>query len=717
MDKAAKLFPPLTPLKLADLVGLTEKPFVQDLKNLYDTNREMKRIIDMSIKVEGFPRQTGIHAAGVIICKDPTYNHIPMAIAKKEKASTSHKVRVADDFATTTQFDMGECEELGLLKMDFLGLRTLTDIQNAIDIIKEIHNKEIDFYSFEYDSKKVFDLIGEGDTHAVFQLESEGMKRFMKDLKPTCLEDIIAGVALYRPGPMDNIKQYIKGKHNPKTIKYDTPMLSSILDVTYGIMVYQEQVIQVAQKLAGYAVSHGDELRAMIGKKKTYLFPKERQTFVHGNEKRKINGCVKNGVPEAVANKIWDDIVKFGDYAFNKSHATAYAYLAYQTAYLKTFYLVEYIAAVLNNRIGKIEDIANYLHYLKTKNIKILPPCINKSMGKFSVENGAIRIGLMALKNVGSVIIDQIIAERKKGGLFTDFEDFIVRMSFVTINKRILEGLILTGAFDCFKKHRSQLMQVYAMVVDKTAKDRDARNSGQISLFETFADPAIKVAYPNIKEYPLRDKLEYEKECAGVYISGHPLEEFEEFLNGFEYNSTHLNFEVDDENEGDDSRIKDGEKIALGGMLVDAQKRFSKAGNEFGIAKLEDMFGSSEILLSGRILNQYRKVFESGNAVRVYGSVNYRDDKPTFWVDSIEFAKRDNIIPKQKICFYFDITIKAVYNELLDILTAYPGIDETYVKSTHDNKLYKLEQTITISQTLLLEIAGLIGKDSYRIRK
>jgi len=524
---------------------------------------------------------------------------------------------------------------------------------------------------------------------------------------------------------MDNIGVYTRGKHDSKSIKYAHPLLEKILDVTYGVMVYQEQVIKAAQVLAGYSVSAGDELRAMISKKKMHLFDAERQVFVKGDEKRKIAGCVANGVSEQIANKIFDDIVKFGDYAFNKSHATAYAYLAYQTAYLKTHHTVEYITAVLNNRINNIDDIANYLRYLKNKNITVLPPCINKSKAKFSVENGAVRIGLAAIKNIGAGIIAQIINERDTNGDFKDFEDFVKRLSFITINKRIFEGFIQTGTFDCFKKYRSQLMLVFETVVAQNAKDNAARQTGQLSLFDN-ADfgMQIKTDYPNILEYSLGDKLRREKECAGVYLTGHPLEEYAEFLSTFSYNSSHFEKAMVSSSENDESEhsaseqnpLSDNQRVSLGGMFTSAQKRFSKAGHEFGIAKLEDLLGSVEVMISGRSLNKYRELFVSDNLVHVGGVINYRDDKPTFWIDEIKPVGKNALnIPVKKICFYFDVTNKELLNEISDICLAYKGNDETYIRSSHDNKLYPLKLDINICNPFLTEIQGLLGKDGYKI--
>jgi len=739
MDRYAKLFPSLSTLPLSMLIGLKKDKdnrdvSVSDLKELYEHDPSVKQIFDMAIKVEGFPRQTGIHPAGVIICRDPIYQHIPLAIASPKLAvasavSDKKDAKKSDDFIVTTQFDMNECEQLGLLKMDFLGLRTLTDIKNALDMIAKSTDKKIDFYSMEYNNKAVFDMIGEGDTVGVFQLESAGMTRFMVDLKPNCLEDIIAGVSLFRPGPMDYIPNYVANKRNPKQIKYDHPMLESILNVTYGVMVYQEQVIQVAQQLAGYSVARADVLRAIIGKKKMELLDAERKFFIYGDKNQGIIGAINNGVNGSVATKIFDDIVKFGNYAFNKSHATAYAYVAYQTAFLKKYYPVEYIASVLNNRIGKITDIAYYLRYAKQKGVTVLPPDINYSNAFFSVENGAIRIGLSAIKNVGLSIIDHITKEREQNGYFSDFDDFITRMSFITINKRVLEGFILTGVFDGFGIARAVLMLGYEMIMARATKDREASESGQFSMFD---NPALtiktKTEYPKAEEYGLWEKLKHEKEIAGIYLTGHPLENYADFLSGFNYNSSHfLNFnegmsndaELNNTNSEDNDNIsylQNDQKITLGGMLIEANKRFTKLGRELGVGKLEDLHGTIEVFLSGHILNKYREHFVKDQLVTLSGNVRLRDDGATFWINEVSLLNpTGREINRKKICFYCDKKDETLVDELQEILLAYPGHDETYIKSTHDNKVYALDIPTQICNAMLMEIEGLLGNEGYKI--
>lgn len=724
VEKITKLIPFMMGKKtIGHLLGLKPgkdgepSPVIPELKEMYETETLTRSILDMAMKIEGMPRQTGMHAAGVIICKDPIYEHIPLA-----KSS---------DNIVTTEFNMNECEELGLLKMDFLGLRTLTDIKKAVDIIKKTQGKTIDFYDMEYDDAGVFELIGEGDTHAVFQLESEGMKRFMRDLKPTCLEDIIAGISLYRPGPMDKIPDYVAGKKNAEKVHYDHDLLRSILDVTYGVMVYQEQVMKTVQVLAGYSMGRADELRRIMSKKKMDKMAAERQVFLFGLEAKNnkgiaIKGAVNNGVPEHTANKIFNDMVSFASYAFNKSHAAAYAYLAYQTAYLKRYYTVEFIAAVLNNRITSIDEIKNYLSYLKEKNIAVLPPDINKSGVEFTVENGAIRIGMAAIKNVGTAVIEEIVKERESNGEFTDFVQFVERMNGVTLNKKLLESLIYAGTFDCFKRNRSQLIQVYESVLDRAGKDKAAAMRGQFSFFD---DPALKkidkFEYPSVKEFSLADKMKYEKEVTGVYLTGHPLDEYKDYLKNFKYNSSHFSVKTDEEGEiqFDDSvkenAVRDGMSITLGGMLIEATKRITKTGKDLGIGKLEDLYGTVEVLCSSHVLVKAKDVWQKDKLVTISGKVKERDGTFNLWIDSIEEFKggRKEIEPPKKICFYisFKNDDETLIDKIEEILNVYPGEDLTYVKNTDENKIFSLGIKTKINDYLINELTGLLGADRIKI--
>ena len=711
VEKITKLIPGMMGKKhLPHILGLQKwkdnepSPVIGELVEMYENNDMARVILDMAMKIEGMPRQTGMHAAGVIICRDPISDHVPMA-------KTS-------DGNITTEFNMIECEELGLLKMDFLGLRTLTDIKKAVDIIKVTQGVELDFYNMEYDDEGVYKLIGDGDTHAVFQLESEGMKKFMRDLKPSCLEDIIAGISLYRPGPMDKIDEYVFNKKNPDKIKYDHPLCKPILEVSYGIMVYQEQVMQMVQALGGYTLGRADNVRRMMSKKKVDAMEKEREVFVHGTVDHgvEIPGCVKNGVPESVANKIYDDMIAFASYAFNKSHAAAYAYLAYQTAYLKCYYPVEFITAVLNNRITSIDEIRNYLSYLKERDVTVLPPSINKSFAEFSVENGAVRTGLAAIKNVGRGVIEDIVKERARGGEFTDFVQFVKRTE--NLNKRMLGSLIYAGAFDCFGKTRSQFIAVYESVMDRVSKDKAARLKGQFSFFDISDDCARldSFEYPQMREYPLGVKLAKEKEVAGVYLTGHPLEEFTGHLRKFEYNSSNIRGE-EDEN-GEMRGLKDDAAVKLGGMLIEAEKKITKSGKEIAIGKLEDLYGTVDIMLTGFMYKRLKDVFVKDTMVTVTGKIKNREDSVTVWAESIEPWKDVKPeTPPKMICFYmsFNNSDPSVMDNLQEILSAYPGRDETYCKNLDDGKLYPLGIKVSASDSLVNEARGLLGANGVKV--
>lgn len=718
VDKITKLMPKLMGKNhIGHLIGLLPgkegqpNPVIPELKEMYEHDPMTKRIVDMAMEIEGMPRQTGMHAAGVIICRDPISDHVPMAMSSEG--------------IVTTQFNMTECEELGLLKMDFLGLRTLTDIKKAIDLVKLTKGIELDFYhNMDYDDEGVFQLIGEGDTHAVFQLESEGMKKFMRDLKPSSLEDIIAGISLYRPGPMDKIDIYVHNKKHPEAIRYDTPLLEPILKVTYGIMVYQEQVMQIVRELAGYSLGRADNVRRMMSKKKHDAMEKEREVFLNGtvdNKGVKVPGAIANGVAAAVANKIYDDMISFASYAFNKSHAAAYAYLAYQTAYLKRYHTVEFVTAVLNNRITSIEEITNYLSYLKERNIGVLPPNINKSYADFTVEDGAVRIGMAAIKNVGSGIINEIVAERDAHGEFTDFVQFVERMASVTLNKKMLESLIYAGTFDCFGKARSQLIAVYETVMDRAAKDNQAKVRGQFSFFDTMDAGQDDFKYPDMKEYALAEKLKKEKEVSGVYLTGHPLEEYSEHLKTYQYNSSMFKGgdEPAEEEAVDGAGLADDTVVTVGGMLIEADKRITKNNKELGVGKLEDLYGTIDLVVSPFRLQTLKPVWQKDKLVSVTGKVKNKDGFVNLWVDRVEpwDSVRPTEIKKRKICFYvsFGQSDARIMDRIQDILLVYPGSDESYVKNLDDNKLYPLGIEVRINDIMLNELYGVVGEGNIKI--
>ncbi len=719
VDKITKLMPKMMGKNhIGHLLGLEkpkkadENPVIPDLVELYQNDEMVHKILDMAMEIEGMPRQTGMHAAGVIICRDPIAEHVPMA-----KSSEG---------IVTTQFNMIECEELGLLKMDFLGLRTLTDISKAVKYVKQTRGVDLDFYSgaIGYDDQPTYRLIGEGDTHAVFQLESDGMKKFMRDLRPTTLEEIIAGISLYRPGPMDKIDIYIENKHNPDKIIYDHALLEPTLKVTYGIMVYQEQVMRIVQDIAGYTLGRADEVRRMMSKKKHEKMEKERKVFLHGysDEKVTIKGALANGVPEDVANKIYDDMSTFASYAFNKSHAAAYAHLSYQTAYLKCYYTVEFITAVLNNRINSIEEISNYLNYLKEHGYGVRPPNINRSFAEYSVEDGCVRIGMAGIKNVGVAAVENIVAEREANGEFKDFYDFVKRMKTAMINKKQLESLIYAGTFDCFGLHRSQLINKYEEILDRVSRDYKNSLSGQISIFDT-EKVEEKIEYPVMDEYDTATKLEKEKEVAGVYLTGHPLDEYKSHLKNYKHNTGMLNEKREEVAIYGDAEetylVPEDSMVTLGGMLVEATKKVSKkSGKEFGVGKLEDLYGTVELMLGGFKMSQYKKLFVKDRLVTITGKVRHREEGATISVERIEPWENVKQKASKKICIYISFieSDADIMDRIRDVLDVYPGDDEAYLKNIDDGTLYALkENPVDVSDSFLTELCGIVGEKNIKV--
>ena len=631
-DKITKEIPLKTPEGVKAPVlryyfGQTGKPenekfILPSLKNLYDSDELAKKVIDMAMKLEGFPRNTSTHASGVLIAPDRIDNFVPLS-------------RNGEDI--TTQCDMVELESLGLLKMDFLGLRTLTDIDKAVKYIKQNHGVEINFDDFEYDDPKVYDIMGTGNTDAIFQLESGGMKKFFKELKPTGMEDIIAGIALYRPGPMDSIPKYLHNKQNPDKIVYAHPLLENILNVTYGCIVYQEQVMKVFQVLAGYSLGQADNVRRIMGKKKVDQMPLEREKFIFGvndpSGKKDIPGCLKRGVPQNVAEEVFAEMASFASYAFNKSHAAGYAYLTYQTAYLKCYYEVEFLAAVLNNRITNLDEIKKYVTHARQEKIEVLPPDINKSATYFSVENGKIRFGIGALKNVGLYVVDSIIEERERGGEFKSFEDFIKRGTNQALNKKCLDSLILSGAFDGFGHTRASLMSCYQNLVDRIMKDRKSRESGQFSLFDDETTVSDNFQYPDIKEYNKETKLKFEKDIMGVYISGHPLNDYIDKYKSFTLTSEQLHPEMaSDEYAGEMAEylIEDGTPVICGGILISVKKHITKKGKqEMAMVTLEDIYGTIDILVFPKVFSIIKDKLVEDSLVTIVGKVSIRENEAT----------------------------------------------------------------------------------------
>jgi len=585
--------------------GRDETKMVKELVEKYEENPEYKRIFDLAMKIEGMPRDRGKHAAGVIICAEPVEERIALT-------------RNGDDIMT--QFDMNECEKLGLLKMDFLALKTLTDIDFACRYIKAAANKTIDFSTCVYDDKGVYEMIGEGNTDTVFQLESGGMKDFMKKLKPDCLEDIIAGVALYRPGPMDYIPRFIRNKQNPSQIDYRHEKLVDILTPTYGVFVYQEQAMKTMQALAGYTMNEADNFRKVISKKIAKEMPVHHKKFTEG--------CAKNGVDLKLAEAVWNELEGFGNYAFNKSHAAAYAVLSYQTAYLKRYYPLEYMCAVINNRISSADDTAKYLRLLKDMNIALLPPDINHSEGYFMPQNGGIRYGLACIKNVGLASVNVIVEERKKNGVYKDFSDFIRRVPSSSLNKRMLECLIKGGSFDCFGFNRSTLLANYEDIVELEAHDKEMAHAGQ--MFFDFLMEEKPFEYRKVEENK-KLMLQMEKEVLGRYLSGHPLDGHENDFKIFDFNTSRLE-PIENDELGEDGEVtyrydvKNGDRVTFGGILSDVNVKMSKAGKPWAFATLEDMAGSCEVVIFGNSYEQGKKLFVENSLVRCRGKISHRDE-------------------------------------------------------------------------------------------
>ncbi len=690
-------------LHIAQLLGRDPKiPGVPELMELYEHDPSARRILDMAEKIEGMPRQIGMHAAGVIICRDPIADHVPLAKTNED--------------VVVTQYDMIVDEELGLLKMDFLGLTTLTDIKKATDYIKQQHGVEIDFVKLGYDDPQVYELIGSGNTEAVFQLESGGMKGFMRELQPSCLEDVIAGISLYRPGPMDAIPDFIKNKKAPDKIHYLHPLMESILKVTYGIIVYQEQVMDVVRTLAGYSMGGADNIRRMMSKKKLEAMEAERKVFIGGGTDKKtgnkIPGAVANGVPADVANEIYDMLIKFASYGFNKSHAAAYAHVTYQTAYLKRYYPVEYFTAVLNNRINKLDELTHYLSYLKEAKIKVLPPNINRSGAEYSVEDCCVRIGMGAIKGVGVPIINKIVDERNRNGEYKDFVEFVSRMEDAEtgkslINRRMVESLIFAGAFDCFGRKRAELIAAFPSVLDRVSKDRAARMRGQMSLFDIAPEIKTEFVYPEMDEYPPNYKYQKEKEVAGVYLSGHPLSAFIDKLKQFKYNTSMLVPEKEDCPDPDS-------KIALGGMLTTTVNKITKAGKPMGTAILEDLYGSVELVAFNKTYEKLRPLWVKDTVVAVEGTVKYGDNGVSIFVDDITpFTDADAEV--KKLCCYFSLAGTSTLDEVREIVSAYSGKDFVYVKNTDDGKLYRLSDKFSVETLSVSELCALLGEENVKI--
>ncbi|MCI9135402.1 MAG: DNA polymerase III subunit alpha [Lachnospiraceae bacterium] len=637
VDTIAKMVPTEKDITLEKALKINP-----ELRDSYEKDPKVRDLMDMARRLEGLPRHTSMHAAGVVISQKSMDEYVPLSRAS--------------DGSITTQFTMTTLEELGLLKMDFLGLRTLTVIQDAARLAEKDTGVHLDMDRIDYDDKKVLDSIGTGRTDGIFQLESPGMKNFMKELKPQNLEDIIAGVALYRPGPMDFIPQYIRGKDHPELITYDCPELEPILESTYGCIVYQEQVMQIVQKLAGYTLGRSDLIRRAMSKKKASVMEKERKNFVYGNPEEGVPGCVANGVPEKVAQKIYDEMMDFAQYAFNKSHAAVYAVVAYQTAYLKYYYPVEYMAALMTSVMGNPGKVAEYILSCRQMDIRILPPDVNEGEGGFSVSGGAIRFGLSAIKSVGTPVIDALVQERELGGRFVSLQDFIERMAGREVNRRVVENFIKAGAFDSLDGNRQQKMLVYAGIMDNVLQNKKTTMTGQLSLFDLVSEEEqeqFMIRFPDVPEYEKELLLSFEKDVLGVYISGHPLEEYEE---RWKKNITAVTSDFQLDEEKGETKVKDNERVVVGGMITGKNIKYTKNNKVMAFLTLEDLVGTVEVIVFPNVYERQSGLLNEDAKIFISGHVSAEEEKASKLISdriySFDEGKREVWIqfPDQQSC-------------------------------------------------------------------
>jgi len=674
----------------------------REFRKMYEENPDVTELIDMSRRLEGLPRHTSMHAAGVVISQKSVDEYVPLSRAS--------------DGSITTQFTMTTLEELGLLKMDFLGLRTLTVIQNAVRLVKEDTGVEIDTRNIDYNDAKVLAMIGTGKTEGVFQVESSGMKSFMKELKPQGLEDLIAGISLYRPGPMDFIPQYIRGKNNQNSITYDCPQLEPILEPTYGCIVYQEQVMQIVRDLGGYTLGRSDLLRRAMSKKKASVMAKERQIFIHGNEEEDIPGCIKNGIPEAVANKIYDDMTDFAKYAFNKSHAAAYAVVSYQTAYLKYYYPVEFMAALMTSCIDNPGKVSEYILTCRQMKIQILPPDINLSVGNFSVDGRSIRYGLSAIKGIGRPVQEAIVEERRKHGEYTSLRNFVERLTGKEVNKRTIENFIKAGAFDGLRGNRKQFMMVYAQIVDEVTQEKKSSLSGQMSLFDMMDEDVKKeyeVKLPDVEEYAQEILLGFEKEVLGIYISGHPLEEYEQQWRR-SISAVTTDFLPDEET--GEPKVGDGTKQVVGGMITDKTIKYTKTNQAMAFLNLEDLVGTMEIVVFPRDYEANQGLMEVDSKVFIRGRVSAEDDKPSKLICEKITAFAD--APKQLWIQFADRSVyEQAVDELYELLKNSDGKDEVVVYIRDQKAMKKLppSRNVKIDRDLITGLSAAYGENNVKV--
>ena len=673
-----------------------------ELHKLYEEDEQVHTLIDMSRRLEGLPRHTSMHAAGVVISQKAVDEYVPLSRAS--------------DGSITTQFTMTTLEELGLLKMDFLGLRTLTVIQNAVRMAEKSSGKVIDMDTIDYNDKKVLDSLGTGRTDGIFQLESAGMKNFMKELKPQSLEDVIAGISLYRPGPMDFIPQYIRGKNNPGTITYDCPELVPILEPTYGCIVYQEQVMQIVRVLGGYTLGRSDLLRRAMSKKKAAVMQKERQNFVYGNEEEGVPGCIKNGIKEEIANKIYDEMIDFAKYAFNKSHAAAYAVVAYQTAYLKYYYPVEFMAALMTSVIDNTRKVSEYIYSCRQMGIQILPPDINRGEGGFSVDGQNIRYGLSAIKSVGKPVIDAIVSERETRGEYKSLQDFIERLSGKEVNKRTIESFIKSGALDSLGGTRKQFMMVYVRILDSVNQEKKHAMAGQLSLFDLVSEEeksAYEIHLPNVGEYDKEQLLAFEKEVLGIYVSGHPLDDYEAL---WRKNISAVTSDFMQDEETGAVKAEDGAYEVLGGMIAAKTVKYTRTNQTMAFITLEDLVGTVEIVIFPKVYDRFRNLLEEDSKVFVRGRVSGEEEKDSKLICDKIWSFSD--IPRELWVQFADMgSFEKQESDLYSFIREEEGKDRVVIYVRNPRQVKRLSENwgITVSDELLHSLRERFGEANVKV--
>jgi len=678
------------------------------LKNMYDEDEEVKRLIDIAMAVEGLPRHTSTHAAGVVISKEPITNYVPL-------------LRNGDSI--TTQFNMNELEELGLLKMDFLGLRTLTVIRDAVNLIEENHGVKVDFNNIDYDDPAIFEMFAKAETLGIFQFESSGMRAFLKELKPNVFEDLVAANSLFRPGPMNQIPTFVECKHDPSKIKYIHPKLEHILDVTYGCIVYQEQVMQIVRDIGGYSMGRADLVRRAMGKKKMEIMEEERRNFIYGqvdeNGKVIIPGAIRNGVDEESASKIYDLMIDFANYAFNKSHSVAYAVVAYRTAWLKHYYPVEFMAALISSVMGNTNQVSLYIQECKRLGIEVLAPDINESYDKFTVSEGRIRFGLSAVKNVGDNFINAIIKAREKGKFkeFTDFVERIEKVAPSVMNKRAVESLIKCGAMDSLGAKRAQLLAIFEKTIDNIHSNRKKNIEGQFSIFDRIETEEYRDNLPDIEEFPKNILLSMEKETIGIYISGHPLEPYKDQLDKITSATTIDILNISEDMGENLDGLKDGDMVVIGGIIVEKKNKVTKNNNMMAFITLEDLFGTIECIVFPATFERYNKFLEEDKIVVVKGKIStVEEEEAKLIVEKISDLQSFNTSK-----LYLKLSVNSLPNimdRIVHILKKFKGDTPVYVYFEKDNKTVVADRKLWVdinNQSCINELKCLLGEDSVVI--